>query len=205
MIKFSVEKIDDLIRKEELPKAILSFGMERKRELENIKNHDKMMESVAATILMNKLLTDAGYAADDIIKDNNGAPKLMNQKDIYCSISHSKEYVACGISSSPIGVDIQKMKIVDQKNFSKRFFNEEEVRYLEKIKKNPLEIFYQIWTSKESYLKMMRIGLQKELKSFKTDLKKNVIFDLNGNIIGKVYYKIYEDYMFCICSSNGFL
>jgi 4'-phosphopantetheinyl transferase len=189
-MKYYVEKIENLITKKELQEAILSFGMERKKEIQKSKNTTSVMESVAATILMDQLLVDSGYLSDDLIKDKNGAPRFLKQKDLYCSISHSNEYVACAISDYPIGIDIQKMKEVNQVLLSKRFFSEQE-----KLSEN----FYQIWTSKESYLKMIGIGLKKELNSFYTDLKKNQMFDLNGNIIGNLFYKEYEQYVFCIC------
>jgi len=200
MMEFCVKKIEQLITKEELPQAILSFGMERKNELLKIKNISKVMESVAATILMNQLLLDSGYATDDLVKDKNGAPRLIKQTQLHCSISHSKEYVACAISNQPIGIDIQIMKDINYTSIAKRFFHPQEIKCLSKVSENSLENFYQIWTSKESYLKMLGFGLKRDLHSFYSNLEKKQIFDLDEICVGNLFLKSYEQYMLCICT-----
>ncbi len=202
MIKFCVAKINELINEKELPQAILSFGMERKNEILNKTNLKKRMESAAATILMNRLLKESGFLPDEIIKDETGAPKFVIQTKLYCSITHSFDFVACAISDMPIGIDIQKMKEDDRTVFVNRFFCEKERNYVINSSENATKNFYQIWTSKESYLKMMRIGLRNDLQSLYTDLEHGKILDMQTLERGSLKFVESKDYMFCICTKE---
>ena len=55
MRHFYVKKIEELISEKELPEAILSFGMERKREILSCSSKKRKLESTAVTILLQNL------------------------------------------------------------------------------------------------------------------------------------------------------
>lgn len=97
---------------------------------------------------------------------------------LYFSLSHSGNYVLCGVSEAEIGVDIQEERIVDFRKISQRFFTEEERRILEACSENcdsegevgkregeeaPRKLFYRLWTQKEAYGKLTGGGLHESI------------------------------------------
>lgn len=200
MKNFYVKKIEDVISEKELPQAILSFGMERKNEVLLISNKKKQLESAAVTILLQELLMESGYQKDEIIKDEKGAPKLKKQKNIFCSLSHSKEYVSCAISDQAIGIDIQEMREGKRERISKRFFHKKEQELCNQ--NTSIELFYKIWTSKESYVKMLGSGLAGNMDSFYLDMEKESICSCDGKQLASVSFKSYDSYMLCITTED---
>lgn len=98
----------------------------------------------------------------DIKKQNftyteHGKPYLTNYPDVHFNISHSGEYVVCGVSDKPIGVDIQK---IGEYNYdvAKRVCNEKELVQIENSLNKASE-FTKLWTQKEAVLKMHGIGI----------------------------------------------
>ena len=135
-----------------------------------------------------------------MIKDEKGAPRLKYQKAIFCSLSHSREYVCCAISDEPIGIDIQEMKEGKCERISRRFFHEKEQRLYEE--KKSLETFYKIWTSKESYLKMLGCGLPGEMDSFYLNIHENTIYSNGGVRLANVFFEIYDTNILCVASER---
>lgn len=93
---------------------------------------------------------------------NNPKDALKEQVDIkskhpYFSLSHAGDYVAVAIDSCPIGIDIERNRPY-RASLAKRYFSKEEQEL-------PLS-FTQIWTLKESFLKVTGMGLQLGLDSF---------------------------------------
>jgi 4'-phosphopantetheinyl transferase len=89
---------------------------------------------------------------------------------------------------------------------AKNYFAPEELKFIQKNKKNQLINFYKIWTLKESYIKAIGKGLSHPLKSFyftfagnKTILnfkrKKKTDFNFKTHLINK-------DYILAICTHN---
>jgi len=98
-----------------------------------------------------------------------GKPYLKNYPEIHFNISHSEKYVFCGVSSHPIGVDIEYIQDIDL-NIAETYFHEKEYNYIINSK-NKTKSFFDIWTLKESYLKMEGIGLNLDLNSFIISIK----------------------------------
>jgi len=102
-----------------------------------------------------------------------GKPFLKNYPGINFNISHSEKYVFCGVSNQAIGVDIEYHQNIDL-NIAKTNFHKEEYDYIINSE-NKIKSFYDIWTLKESYLKMEGLGLNLDLNSFIINIIKNNI------------------------------
>ena len=91
-----------------------------------------------------------------------GKPYLID-KNLFFSLSHSKNYIACSISISEIGLDIEE---VEEKKYKieKKLFTEFE----EKSKEKDLDYVYKLWTIKEAYTKLIGTGLITNLKDINT-------------------------------------
>ena len=94
-----------------------------------------------------------------------GKPQITNLNKEF-SISHSGDWIVCVISDKKVGIDIESNNRV-RLNIARRFFHEKEKNYIfiddEYIK---AKRFLEIWTKKESLLKMVGIGLRCKMSSF---------------------------------------
>jgi 4'-phosphopantetheinyl transferase len=92
------------------------------------------------------------------IRDKKGKYQT-EREDIHFNISHTGKYVACAVSSRPVGIDIEQQVPRDFLLFQTLWSEEEKQHYnLQDIK-----IFYALWTAKESYGKYKGIGLHSTL------------------------------------------
>lgn len=99
-------------------------------------------------------------------RDVFGKPYLKGYDDISFNISHSGDYIACAISDSAVGIDIELLRDVYDHGVLE-FLADEEQRYLKAIpEQNKCKEFFDIWTKKESYIKMIGKGLSISMRSF---------------------------------------
>lgn len=141
---------------------IYVFDLEERKEwtwweFEGTKaDHCKKPESRAAAAALHCM------GVEDLTYEPNGKPVAKN---CYVSISHSGDHVAvCRNDTVPVGIDIEKMTERDFRKIANRFFRGKE---LEKFTENPTaETFYEIWTRKEAYSKILGTGVQEVVKGF---------------------------------------
>lgn len=93
-----------------------------------------------------------------------GKPLLRSHRDYWFSISHSGSYIAFVSDTLPIGIDIESIGRSNLK-VAKRFFTPMEYEYI-LDSKTPTLNFFEVWTKKEAYLKMLGMGLYKPMSSF---------------------------------------
>lgn len=82
-----------------------------------------------------------------------GKPYIVSKTPVYISLSYSEEVVACALSRSPIGLDIEKLAPIEWSEL-KRQFAKDERKWI-----TSLEDFYTIWMRKEAYSKLTGEGL----------------------------------------------
>ena len=92
-----------------------------------------------------------------------GKPFLINDPHIHFNISHAGYYVTCVVANEPVGIDIEIIKPIELR-IAERFFTSEEVAYI--MSSEHMKRFYEIWTKKESRIKLEGKGLLKSLSSF---------------------------------------
>ena len=90
----------------------------------------------------------------------NGKPYFKDYP-IQFNLSHSGEYVLCGVSDQEIGVDIQEIRNANKVSLAKRFFSEGECMALERCEsdKERSQMFFRMWTRKEAYGKLTGEGI----------------------------------------------
>ncbi|MCI0472054.1 MAG: 4'-phosphopantetheinyl transferase superfamily protein [Ignavibacteria bacterium] len=139
-------------------------------------------------------------------KTKNGKPYLQST-GIHFNLSHSGEYVAMALSDHETGIDVEQIRPINYR-IAERFFSPEEVGVLNsKSGKSKLEYFFDLWTLKESYLKMIGTGLTKSLSSFTVELVNAGfrITEKRGSRNTEVYFKQYsidDEYKLSVCSYN---
>lgn len=87
-----------------------------------------------------------------------GKPQIVNFPKKF-NLSHSGDYVVCGVSNGEVGVDIQKW-VPYKERTAERFFAKEEWKLLqEKDEPERTELFYRLWSRKEAYGKYTGQGI----------------------------------------------
>lgn len=137
--------------------------------------------------------TDSKFFLKYVLNDNNifdysifyneyGKPYLDN--NLFFNMSHSNNITACIISDKEVGIDIEKIKYNEK--VAKRVLNKEEMKILNNSN-NKAEMFTIFWTIKESYVKLLGIGISYGLKKVDTTKLKE-----------KIILKKYNDYILAI-------
>lgn len=101
--------------------------------------------------------------------DRNQKPFLKNAEKLHFNISHTKGLILLGISSSPIGVDVEENH-KPAFDIMTNYFHEEEVHYITTAssEQEKSERFFHIWTKKEAFTKYLGSGLNSNLKEINT-------------------------------------
>lgn len=137
--------------------------------------------------------TDSKFFLKYVLNDNNifdysifyneyGKPYLDN--NLFFNMSHSNNITACIISDEEVGIDIEKIKYNEK--VAKRVLNKEEMKILNNSN-NKAEMFTIFWTIKESYVKLLGVGIGYGLKRVDTTKLKE-----------KIIVKKYNDYILAI-------
>ena len=156
-MNWSYCKISDF-SSEEYDKAYENLSLSRKKRIDRLTAPDSRMRSLAGELLVLQTLKKE-YNIDGVIEcDEKGKPYLKGN-EIFISIAHSGEYVACAVDESPIGIDIEKIRDIDFK-ITNRVCSEEEKEYLFENEAEKLYRFYEIWTAKEAFFKMRGTGIE---------------------------------------------
>lgn len=91
-----------------------------------------------------------------------GKPYIEKLKDkkIYFNLSHSHDWVVIGINNmSEIGVDIEKKLPLKEFPIDLSMSDFEKRTYIKKNLYDRNKYFYEIWTAKEAYFKMLGTGI----------------------------------------------
>lgn len=100
-------------------------------------------------------------------KGPQGKPFLAGREDFHFNLSHSGQWVVLAWGGSPVGVDVEEVRMDrGREALAHRFFTPEEQDYVFRQEDSRDTRFYEIWTGKESYLKYLGTGLRKSLLSF---------------------------------------
>nr|WP_268766645.1 4'-phosphopantetheinyl transferase superfamily protein [Lysinibacillus macroides] len=85
---------------------------------------------------------------------------------VFFNVSHSGNYVFCGVSNTEIGVDIEKHHLMDL-DLAQHIFSPEEYKQLVLLTgREQADYFFKLWTLKEAYIKYLGMGLSMSLQSF---------------------------------------
>lgn len=107
----------------------------------------------------------------------------------FFSISHSDECVVCALSDMPIGIDIQKIPdVIEREKY--KFFNPKENFYVNQNGKFTSEKYIEIFTKKEAAVKMLGLSLSQswEIDTFSSEYRFKTDFR--------------DDYVITICTEN---
>ncbi len=199
MIKLFYSNIKDLNLKE----GYLKVSNQRKAKIDSFRFEKDKKLSCGVELLLLKSLNDIGIK-DPIFKlDKNNKPYLANYKNIYFNLSHSEDMIACGISDTPLGVDIEYIDETIDLNLAKHYFFNNEYKAIINSE-NPIDEFFNYWVLKESYMKYTGLGFRLSLDSF--EIKKNnsdeINLIINNQVNNNIKFSLFDvgEYKLAIAS-----
>ena len=142
--------------------------VERQSRAEGYLRQEDKVRCVAAHALVRyaveKTLNLSEFTVE---RDDYGKPHIQGREDFHFNLSHSGSWVVIAYGESPVGVDVERIRMdAGKENIARRHFTPEEQEYLFSAGEENGERFFEIWTAKESYLKYLGTGLRRSLNSF---------------------------------------
>ena len=135
-----------------------------KNRLEKIKKSSNNLfkkEQLGSSILLNDILENYFFMDTtkvEYIYNEFGKPYIKDS-NLYFSLSHSNGVIALAVSKEEIGLDIELIKDVKD-NLAHKVMNEAEYNIYKGLSKtDKISYFYEVWTSKEAYVKKLGSAL----------------------------------------------
>lgn len=157
------------------------------RRLEKIKKSNNSLfikEQLGSNLLLNDILEN-NYFKDitklEYIYNESGKPYLKDE-NLYFSLSHSNGIIALTVSKEEVGLDIELIKPIKDA-VAKRIMTIEEYNIYNSLDKNKkITYFYEVWTSKEAYVKKLGTAITLNPSNIEIDediLIKRITIDNN--------------------------
>lgn len=147
---------EDILNKDELVKA---------SRFVRVKDRESFISRRTALRILLSRYTEIPPSKIEFIAGKNKKPERKSESNnIRFNVSHSGELILIAISSTEVGIDIERI----ESNFNyfdilKHSFNKREISQIEHAA-NSLELFFRFWTRKEALSKASAKGLDDDLK-----------------------------------------
>lgn len=200
-------KIPNKISENSYNKLLEIVSQKRRANIERYSNLNDIYSSLLGSILVRFFMIKYFSLTNEEIKikiTKYNKPYQETIKNFYFNISHSGGWVVCAFDRQPIGIDIEKIKIIDYTNIGKLFHTKEYETLM--CSSHPVNLFFKIWTQKESYIKANGKGLLIPLESFIVNCKDSNIFEIASKNSKKIYYtksyKFENSFIISLCKEN---
>lgn len=131
------------------------------------RREDSIRCVTAEALLRYAVSRQLGVTSFTVEQTPAGKPFLPAYPDFCFSLSHSGSWVTIAWGSTPVGIDVERLRMDSGKEqIARRFFHPDEQAYLFENNADFEKRFFQIWTMKESYLKYLGTGIDRSLASF---------------------------------------
>lgn len=168
----------------------MSLSKTRQDKVLSFRLPDDQLRSLGAGVLIDYALNLLGYKEKNLKVAFNefGKPYYPDLSNFHFNLSHSGNYVVLATDDQEVGIDIQKVVKGKEKAIIK-ILNEKE---LETSKNKKTKDYVRLWTYKESYVKYLGQGLNKDIKNIALDT-----LDVNFK-----EYRVYG-YQLIVCSASN--
>ena len=208
---FAIQLIEEAAFEQIKSKLLMLLPEETRKKVNAFARSNDSQRSLLGELLARHLLHKAtGEPLPDkaFITGDKGKPAHDGFRGIHFNITHSGDWVAVALSSGSVGVDVERMRKIPD-GLARRFFSEAENQWLDSAKNEAeqKDIFFTLWTLKESFLKAIGTGLTKSLSSFTILKKGNNHFELKQDKETR-QFKLYnfdfrDGYKLSVCAEDS--
>ena len=183
-------------------RARASVWTERRAETDRMLFRKDKNLSLGAGYLLMKACDDLGVDFNKLTLTTcaNGKP-CFEGNPLFFNISHSGERVVCAVGSCNVGCDTELIR-ERKHDIAERFFTEAECRLIEGDPE-PKEMFYRLWTLKESFMKCTGLGLKLPLDEFEIRIDEpnriSVSQGVSDSEFGFAEYSCGDGYRYACC------
>lgn len=163
---------------------------------------------LSGRVLVRLLLSRLNKEDIIISSDKHNKPTAQNTQNselkISCfNISHHEKVLLIAIATTPVGIDVEKIRAFDGQSMINDIYTSKEITFLQN---DPVsnERFFRLWTRKEAILKCIGIGLIDDLKLLQVcdDVNDFVYAGLNFDDCFIHDFTVYDNYAACICYAS---
>ena len=174
------------------PALYAAASAERRQRADRYRRKEDALRCLAAGALLQHALGTVEYT---VTKGPFGKPYIKGNDSFYYNLSHSGNWVAIAYGDTEVGIDVEKICLdAGKEDIARRYFTPDEQAYVFDTKALAPQRFFEVWTGKESYLKYLGTGLEKNLASFS-------IFALEPEV--RLYHRILPGcYSLTLCTSD---
>ncbi|MFJ7919612.1 4'-phosphopantetheinyl transferase family protein [Lysinibacillus fusiformis] len=210
MLEMLVLKMDRCLDNNEIWELLRYVSPEKSEKIIRYYSNEDASRSLLGDLLIRFFISKKLSVRNEEIAfqlNPYGKPFLIKPTTaIYFNLSHSDNWIVCAIDSNPIGVDVEKIKLIDL-DVAKRFFTSEEYKTLyNQPKEFQLTYFYKLWTLKESYIKYIGEGMSIALDSFSVVINhaENITVSRKNTMEPFVFHQSLLDAqsIFALCTLN---
>lgn len=197
-MKYIIKSVNDY-KENELYEFYKIIHKEKRKKIDKYKNIDDKKRSIIGEMILKELLSKENMDYNETKFTHNEYGKPFMNNNIYFNISHSDQYIIVAISNKEIGIDIERIKKT-QINVIDQFASDKEKEYILKSPNNIEERLFQIYTLKESYLKMKGTNLN-DISNVEFIINNDNITCSDNNVnIGLI--KDISDYIISYCEKR---
>ena len=187
----------------------------RKRKIDFYRFDKDKRLSLGAGILIGKGLAPFGYREQEMQYHTvgNGKPVFANAPQIHFNVSHAGSKVMAAFSDCcELGCDIEKVSEMDMEVARRCFCRREYERILEKeTGEERMDVFFRLWTMKESFMKATGLGMELSPDGFEVSLSGDGNSwseePVRQEISPKQYrikeFSLFEGYKCAVCVEDG--
>ena len=176
----------------------------RREQIDRMRFDNGKRLSLGAGVVVEKALTYAGCADEEIRITKKGKPYV----DGCCfNLSHTGEVAVCAVSGEEVGIDIEKPRKFDDA-LIKKAFTKNEIELARNADSTPEAVYTKLWTVKESVMKWLGEGLSLMPEFIEVDISDTIrVKIINDNekneLIQDLKFTSYEygEYCITVCSS----
>lgn len=182
---------------------------EKRQRLPKFRHWQDAQRTLLGYSLLSFILArETGYKRDKLewVFDYYGKPHLPGI-NLHFNLSHSGDFIACAVSPTIIGTDVETIQPIDL-SIAEHFFSPAEVQDLFRLpEERRMEYFFNLWTLKESYIKAEGLGVSIPLHSFSFQVVDNGQISFTTQRPGPKYcFKLYSfpyKYKLAACAEVG--
>ena len=166
-----------VLRDEQLYRRLYSgLDASRRAKADRFRFEKDKRLSVAAGVLLQYALQRENVREPSIEVAPNGKPYLVGEEGVYFNLSHSEGMVMCAVAGQEVGCDVEKKTVLDRR-LAEYVMTEYELGRIYGLESETQqqEMFFRLWTLKESYMKATGLGIGLAPKSFGVIVRKDGI------------------------------